>query len=119
MINLAIDDFNKIIVSSNEDAYVSNFYQRFVLFYELKEQQKFKDSEFWPHRYNRKFQISTRPWIKYKDRIYFSNKSVSMSSSILLERISSGILVARSKKMTSYLGNIKLQKGNVFKYDVC
>ena len=31
VINLAIDDFNKIIVSSNEDAYVSNFYQRFVL----------------------------------------------------------------------------------------
>lgn len=119
VINLAIDDFNKIIVSSNEDAYVSNFYQRFVLFYELKEQQKFKDSEFWPHRYNRKFQISTRPWIKYKDRIYFSNKSVSMSSRILLERISSGILVARSKKMTSYLGNIKRQKGKVFNDEVC
>ena len=42
-----------------------------------------------------------------------------MSSRILLERISSGILVARSKKMTSYLGNIKRQKGKVFNDEVC
>lgn len=46
VINLAIDEFNKIIVSSNEDAYVSNFYQRFVLFYELKEQQNSKTASF-------------------------------------------------------------------------
>lgn len=42
-----------------------------------------------------------------------------MSSRILLERISSGILVARSKKMKSYLGNVKRQKGKVFNDEVC
>lgn len=118
VINLSIQNFNKYIIQKTDDIYINHFYQRFVLSYELKEQQKLKDSEFWPHRYNRQFQISTRPWIKYKGRIYFSNKSVSMSNRILLERLSTGIHVARSKKMKSYLGAINRQKGKIFNDEV-
>jgi hypothetical protein len=89
------------------------FFKNFVLNKSIKEKET-KPSEFFIQRFNRTFQLTTRPWVEYEGYMIFSTKSIIQSLSVFLNRISEGILHAESKEMSSYIGLIAEQKGHHF-----
>ncbi|MEH2829259.1 hypothetical protein V7T06_00195 [Segatella copri] len=110
---MKVADFSHLVSTEINKFDYNIFKDKFILSEDVASKIS-KYSEFYPHRYNRVFQVSSRPWIEYHDHIYFSSKSISTSSRILLDRICNAVLVAQSPGMNSYLGTIRDRKGHDF-----
>lgn len=110
---MKVADFSHLVSTEINKFDYNIFKDKFILSKDVASKIS-KYSEFYPHRYNRVFQVSSRPWIEYHDHIYFSSKSISTSSRILLDRICNAVLVAQSPGMKSYLGTIRDRKGHDF-----
>ena len=65
-------------------------------------------------RYNRSVQLSSRPWVLYEDKIFYSTKSIYVSCQVLLERIDAGTIKHNSSLMRNYIGKISEKKGHLF-----
>lgn len=102
---------NSFFSSNNIDCY-NSFKKHFIMSKEASTGLDY--SEFYPHRHNRLFQMSTRPWVLYNNELMFSYKSLYISFSIFLERLSNGILRASSNEMKTYLGSVREKKGLMF-----
>ncbi|NDV67233.1 hypothetical protein [Bacteroides sp. 224] len=119
VISIKEEDFKSHIISGilNNDEYVF-FKSNFILHSDLKSQigknKRFKDSEQLIHRYNRRLQLSSRPWVNYDNMISFSSKSLYKSFQIFINRLESGKLNASSKDMISFLSQINALKGKQF-----
>lgn len=105
--------FRKQIASHLCEEEYDSFVNSFVLKAELKN-EGLKDSECWLQRFNRKVQLTVRPWVYYDHQYYYSTKTLYESVSIQMERIENASIRAVSKEMESYLGEIKLIKGKLF-----
>lgn len=101
-----------ILSTSLEKHEVAIFFDNFVLSKEIFVKTSFKDKL--PQRFNRCVQLSTRPWILYDDKIYYSLKSLYISHQVMIERLDSGIISHSSKLMNSYIGQISEEKGELF-----
>ena len=71
-------------------------------------------SESFSQRFNRKYQISSRPWVCYRDYVMFSTKSLHQHESVMLERLDEGKVHAESSKMKTYMSDLNRRKGIVF-----
>lgn len=114
---------NKAVCIMSEDQFVKTFFEHNFNYYNAFKKHFFlskmvskglKYSEFYPHRHNRLFQISTRPWILYNGKVMYSYKSLFISYSIFLERLSNGILRASSTEMKAFMGSVREEKGQKF-----
>ncbi len=113
--DFSLHDFRGFFFKDFDAAIFDAFMSNFVLScYNAKNMSD--DSEFLPQRYNRKFQVSSRPWLLYNDKIYFSFKSLIVSFRILLERIDQGTLRFTSKEMEKCMKRIGNQKGKDFNH---
>ena len=101
-----------ILSTSLEKQEVAIFFDNFVLSKEIFIKASFKDKL--PQRFNRSVQLSTRPWILYDEKIYYSSKSLYISHQVMIERLDSGIISHSSKLMNSYIGQISEEKGELF-----
>ena len=111
------EEFSKQFFNdANHDNYYI-FKKHFVLSKESA--SNLQHSEFWPHRYNRAFQLSTRPWIYYNNKIWYSYKSLLVSFKIYKERLSTGAFRAKSKEMTAFQGKLREDKGSMFNKQMC
>ena len=73
-----------------------------------------KASESFAQRFNRKFQISTRPWICHQGFVFFTTKSLHQHEHVMLDRLNEGKIHAESPKMKVYMGVVNSQKGVAF-----
>lgn len=101
-----------ILSTSLEKQEVAIFFDNFVLSKEIFIKASFKDKL--PQRFNRSVQLSTRPWILYDEKIYYSSKSLYISHQVMIARLDSGIILHSSKLMNSYIGQISEEKGELF-----
>lgn len=113
--DFTIHDFRSMFFNGFDNAVFEAFMRNFVLSYYVAKDIS-NDSEFFPQRYNRKFQVSSRPWVLFNDNIYFSFKSLIVSYRILLERIDQGTLRCTSKEMEKCMKRIGNQKGKDFNH---
>lgn len=105
------EQFAKTFFEHDDNCY--NAFKRHFILYD-KVSQGLQFSEFYPHRHNRLFQVSTRPWILYNGKVMYSYKSLFISYSIFLERLSNGILRASSAEMKAFMGSVREDKGQKF-----
>lgn len=101
------------VLKSNE---VDAFRSAFCLFKGMAEGASYSES--FVQRFNRKFQLSSRPWIVYQERVLYSTKSLHQHERIMLERLNEGKLHPVSSKMKSYLREINRKKGTIFENDL-
>ena len=113
--DFTIQEFRSMLLIGFDNATFETFMKNFVLSHYVAKDIS-DDIEFLPQRYNRKFQVSSRPWILYNDNIYFSFKSLIVSYRILLERIDQGTLRFTSKEMEECMKRIGNQKGKDFNH---
>jgi len=119
IVSIKEEDFKSHIISSilSNDEYIF-FKSNFILHSDLKSQigknKRFNESEQLIHRYNRRLQLSSRPWVNYNNMISFSSKSLYKSYQIFINRLESGKLNASSKEMISFLSQINALKGKQF-----
>ena len=71
-------------------------------------------SESFSQRFNRKYQISSRPWVCYRDCVMYSTKSLHQHEHVMLERLDEGKVHAESEKMHNYMSDLNRRKGIVF-----
>lgn len=71
-------------------------------------------SESFPQRFNRKFQVSSRPWVCYQGRLMYSTKSIHQHEHVILERLNEGKVHAESPKMKTYMSYVNYKKGTNF-----
>ena len=71
-------------------------------------------SESFSQRFNRKYQISSRPWVCYRGYVMFSTKSLHQHEYVMLERLNEGKVHAESRKMKTYMSDLNHRKGIVF-----
>lgn len=107
-------DFYEIIGAGVLDTEeIARFKRSFVLSESLqKEGLKFSDK--WLQRFNRRVQITARPWILYNGNIYYSTKALYESWMIKTERINNGTIVSKSPEMKSFIAEINNKKGECF-----
>ncbi len=101
------------VLKSNE---VDAFRSAFCLLKGMAEGASYSES--FIQRFNRKFQISSRPWFVYQGRVMYSTKSLHQHERIMLERLNEGKLHPVSSKMKSYLREINRKKGSIFENDL-
>jgi hypothetical protein len=71
-------------------------------------------SESFSQRFNRKYQISSRPWVCYRDCVMYSTKSLHQHEHVMLERLDEGKVHAEAQKMSNYMSDLNRRKGIVF-----
>lgn len=113
--NFRLDDYKSLFFNKYDNAIFEAFMRNFVLSCDNAKDIS-DESEFLPQRYNRRFQVSTRPWILFNENIYYSFKSLIVSYRILLERIDQGTLRFESKEMEKCMKKIGNQKGKDFNH---
>lgn len=104
-------EFMSMFFNGNKGEY-SSFKKHFILF--KKAAKKLEYSDFAVQRNNRIFQVTTRPWILYCGKIYFSFKVLYRHWEILVDRIEGGRLRAQSDTMKSFIGRINKNRGDLF-----
>lgn len=71
-------------------------------------------SESFAQRFNRKYQLSSRPWVCYNGRLMYSTKSLHQHEHVMMDRLNEGKVHAESKEMESYMGEVNSKKGVEF-----
>lgn len=71
-------------------------------------------SESFSQRFNRKYQILSRPWVCYRDCVMYSTKSLHQHEHVMLERLDEGKVHAEAQKMSNYMSDLNRRKGIVF-----
>lgn len=107
---------DKVLLKVLESDEVDVFRSAFCLFKGMADGASYSES--FIQRFNRKFQISSRPWILYQGRVLFSTKSLHQHERIMLERLNEGKLHPVSSKMKSYLRENNRKKGAIFENDL-
>ena len=71
-------------------------------------------SESFAQRFNRKYQMSSRPWVCFQDRVLYSTKSLHQHEHVMHERLNEGKVHFTSPKMEAYMSDINRRKGPEF-----
>ena len=110
---ISIQEFEKTILRGTiSEKLWGPFKEKFALYAGVSEGSL--PSESFVQRFNREFQISSRPWIYYAGMVMYSTKSLHQHERVMLERLNEGKINARSRKMVDYMGKINSRKGPVF-----
>lgn len=114
---MTLKDFSDICLKDLSKEQKKEFMEHYVLRHELGN-YTIDNSDKFLQRYNRKLQLSSRPWILYNNNIYYSKKILFESWYIQLDRIQKGIFKAETKKMKQYITFIGSTKGHIFNKNV-
>jgi hypothetical protein len=113
VLDITCDEFEKQILSKvltqNE---IADFQDVFCMSKGMSDGASYSES--FIQRFNRQFQISSRPWICYNGRVLYSTNSLHQHEHVILERLNEGKMHARSSKMTAYMREINRKKGTAF-----
>ena len=71
-------------------------------------------SESFAQRFNRKYQMSSRPWLCFRDRVLYSTKSLHQHEHVMHERLNEGKVHFTSPKMEAYMSDVNSRKGPEF-----
>lgn len=71
-------------------------------------------SESFAQRFNRKYQMSSRPWVCFQDRVLYSTKSLHQHEHVMHERLNEGKVHFTSPKMEAYMSDVNRRKGPEF-----
>lgn len=113
IIDLTEKDFDELILDKAvKNEHKNAFKKKFFL--TAIDNNIVKASELFLQRFNREYQLSSRPWVLYNGRVFYSIKSLHHHEKILMDRIFSGRIKSKSKEMTAYKGSINANKGKVF-----
>lgn len=108
---LSENDFDKNILLKVLDAETAKvFKQTFFMSKDMKCEDAQKHDSF-VQRFNRRYQLSSRPWICYQGSVYYSIKSLHQSEHVMMERLNEGKVNATSEKMKAYIGAVNEKKG--------
>ncbi len=113
IVKMAWDEFeNQILLKVLSAEETNSFKSVFCLHKDMASGSKVSES--FAQRFNRKFQISTRPWICYQGFVMFTTKSLHQHEHVMLDRLNEGKIHAESHKMKVYMGVVNSQKGVAF-----
>lgn len=113
IVDMMWEDFEKEVllkVLVKED--IPKFKNVFCLYEGMAEGAK--PSESFAQRFNRKFQMSSRPWVCFKGRIMYSTKSLHQHEHVMHERLNEGKVHFTSPKMEAYMSDVNSRKGPEF-----
>ena len=113
IMELAWNEFvDKILLKAISKEEIMAFKETFCMYKDMSKGAL--PSESFSQRFNRKFQISSRPWVCYEDKVMFSTKSLHQHERVLLERLDEGKVHAQSQKMKAFMSDLNHRKGIVF-----
>lgn len=113
IMELAWNEFvGKILLKAISKEEIMAFKETFCMYKDMSKGAL--PSESFSQRFNRKFQISSRPWVCYEDKVMFSTKSLHQHERVLLERLDEGKVHAQSQKMKAFMSDLNHRKGIVF-----
>lgn len=113
IVNITWETFvDEILLKAITKENVDSFKKTFCMYKSMSEGAL--PSESFSQRFNRKYQISSRPWVCYRDRVMYSTKSLHQHERVMLERLDEGKVHAESQKMKTYMSDLNHRKGIVF-----
>jgi len=113
IIEVAWDEFvDKILLKVIKKEEIKTFKETFCMYKGMSNGAL--PSESFSQRFNRKYQISTRPWVCYRENVMYSTKSLHQHESVMLERLNEGKVHAQSQKMKAYMSELNHRKGIAF-----
>lgn len=119
IVNLSEEQFESDISKhSLIKEHIEAFKGSFVLHQDMMK-QGIPLHESFMQRFNRIYQMSSRPWVNYGGRIMYSVKSLHYHQKVMLTRLDDGKVNAYSAKMKSYKGKINEKKGGLFNNLLC
>lgn len=71
-------------------------------------------SESFAQRFNRRYQMSSRPWVCFRNRVLYSIKSLHQHEHVMHERLNEGKIHFTSLKMETYMSDVNRKKGSEF-----
>lgn len=119
VVNLGEEQFeSEILKSSMLKEHIGGFKDSFLL-HQGMVRKDIPLHESFMQRFNRMYQMSSRPWVKYHGRILYSVKSLHYHQKVMLTRLDDGKMKAYSAKMKSFKGKINEKKGDNFNNLLC
>ena len=113
IVNISWETFvDEILLKAITKEDVESFKKTFCMYKGMSEGAL--PSESFSQRFNRKYQISSRPWVCYRDDVMYSTKSLYQHEHVMLERLDEGKVHAESEKMHNYMSDLNRKKGIVF-----
>ena len=113
VMEIAWNEFvDKILLKAIRKENIKAFKETFCMYKDMSKGAL--PSESFSQRFNRKYQISSRPWVCYKDNVLFSTKSLHQHERVMMERLDEGKVHAQSQKMKVYMSDLNHRKGIVF-----
>lgn len=107
------DEFDRLILKdAMKNEHIELFKKKFFL--SVIDKNEVKSYELYLQRFNREYQLSSRPWVFYNGKVFYSVKSIHHHEKIMMDRIISGRIKAESKEMRAFKGRINANKGKVF-----
>ena len=119
IVNLTEEQFeSEILKNSLVGEHIEGFKDSFLLHQDMVK-KGIPLHESFMQRFNRIYQMSSRPWVKYHGRIIYSVKSLHYHQKVMLTRLDNGKVNAYSGKMKSFKGIINEKKGGNFNNLLC
>ena len=103
---------NSILLKVLDENEIEMFKATFCLNKEMKDGAKYSES--FAQRFNRRNQISSRPWIFHRGKVLFSTKSLHQHEYVVHDRLNDGKVHAASPKMKAFMGELNRRKGSEF-----
>lgn len=103
---------NKVLQKVLGEEAISMFKHVFCLYEGMAEGAL--PSESFAQRFNRKYQMSSRPWVCFQDRVLYSTKSLHQHEHVMHERLNEGKVHFTSPKMQAYMSDVNRRKGPEF-----
>lgn len=114
IVDLSEDEFKQLILSKVVD---ENHFQDFMNTFYIRKDM-IRDGvpvhETFIQRFNRIYQMSSRPWVCYEGRVIYSVKSLHHHQKVMLKRFEEGKMSEYSKKMERLKGKVNKKKGEAF-----
>ena len=107
---MSIGDFKDTMLAHMSKEHQEIFIERCVLSSDI--QLKREDS--YIQQYNRQSQLTSRPWVLYNCKIFYTSNALIESQAVITERFRLGRFSATSKKMESLKAEICDSKGKHF-----
>ena len=113
IMEIAWNEFvDKILLKAISKEEIMAFKETFCMYKDMSKGAL--PSESFSQRFNRKYQISSRPWVCYEDKVMFSTKSLHQHERVMLERLDEGKVHSQSQKMKAFMSDLNHRKGIVF-----
>lgn len=114
IVDLSVEEFKQKILSKVVDEnHFHGFMNSFCMSKDMIK-EGIPVHETFMQRFNRIYQMSSRPWVCYEGRVLYSVKSLHHHQKVMLKRFEEGKMSEYSKKMKKLKGKVNEKKGGAF-----